>query len=692
MATEDLKTALLIAIQTTGEERVAKLRQSLLDLGISADKAEELARGLDTELTQIANSAGQAEKKSLDLVTALKTVAGAAIVREFFQVNASFESMQKSLELVTGNSASAAQEMAFVRGEANRLGIEVGSAAASYVNLAASAKGTNLEGAATREIWSAVVGTMAALGKSSADVEGAITQLGQGISKGRFELEDLKSIAERIPGFFKLFADQLGVTTEELFAMISAGELTADKLPQLAEALQKLAGDGGVDSANASLARLKNTWTDVQLSLGQTGGLEAMTTFIKGATVAIAGLWEFVELTGKSIGNLFYTITSGDFSGYQTRQKQAMAEAKADLDKVIESAFGVKSGLEKAGDAGAKAGNQISSAIQTVVLQGPELAKAWESVTKRIESAANATKVEYDLRAANIKLAVEEQRTIYELAKAKGDDAAARAAKIKIVELEIQLSKLNAQADLAGAEASLAAARAKLEQARASGANTEAMQQELRAAELRVEAAKIGVRITDEQASRARALASATDSVRASNVSAAGSFTQFTEGAELATTATHAMADAEQRLLDIRSAANAARQQGGTTSWEYLLGQRGIELTSAQLDAFKAQIQSVSEYLRGTFDGQIVDSTYLIEEAIRRTVELVKAGTSGATSRTGQASGAAGATATSSTATRPATMSGGITININGPIIGGNKEQLARDLQPALEKISRLRS
>lgn len=675
--TQDLKTALTIALQTQGEERVAKLREALIGLGISADKSEELAGGLDNELRDIANSAGTAEKKSIDLVTALKTLAGAAIVREFFQVNAQFESMQRTLTLVTGSSAAAAQEMAFVKAEANRLGIETASAAASYVNLAASAKGTNLEGAATRQIWSAVVGTMAALGKSSADVEGAITQLGQGISKGRFELEDLKSIAERIPGFFKLFADQLGVTTEELFDMISAGELTADKLPQLAEALQKVAGPDGVEGANASLARLKNAWTDVQLSLGETGGLAAMTTFLKGATVAVATLWEGFEFLGRTVANVAYTLTSLDFAGYRARQKESLDAARGDVSKVIEAMFGAKQAADTAGAAGQQAGQAMAAGARQASVD-------YKALGDEIKAAAAAQSAEVGLAQMQTKLGIEQQRTLYEVAKAKGDVAGQTAAKNKISELEIELSRLQAQAAVAEATASLELAQAKYQEALAKNENVAAAEAELTAAGYTYAAKSAQADITEELISRTGELTKATASATTNTFDATGATLGYSAAVGQATTQVEALAEMEEHLADIRDRANAARQQGGSSSWEYILGSRGIELSTEQLRAFKDQIESVHEYLRGTFDGQVVSSTYLLEEAIRRTVDLVSRGDN-APPQT--ASGGTGGGRTSGGSAIPAASAGGVTVIVQGDVL--DVEALARKINPELTRLNR---
>jgi tape measure domain-containing protein len=336
-----------------------------------------------------------------------------------------------------------------------------------------------------------------------------------------------------------------------------------------------------------------------------------------------------------------------------------------------------KSWQRGAGDMG-----RLNEKIEVAALAGKDLAEAYKSLIPQIEAASRVVRLEYDLKAANNRLAIEEQRTILEVARAKGDDVAARAAKIKIAELEIEQARLNAQADLASAEASLSAARAKLEQARASGVNVGAMQEELRAAELRVEAAKVSIKIVDEQSNRAKALANATDNVTRSNIGAASSFGQFAEGASIAGDAVNDLADAEQRLLDIRNAANAARQQGGSTPWEYLLGKNGVDLSVDQLAAFKSQIEGVYKYVSGTFDGKTVDQSYLLDEAIRRTLESVK--------RSGQSTGGI-STPTAAPAAPVTSASGsGITIIVQGDAL--DIDGLAYKLRPALARADRLRS
>lgn len=244
----------------------AKAEKGIIDLKTRLNEERGAAKDAAERTKEVGNAAEKAGKQSDEgavgvgsLVRGMKALAAAAVVREFVQANASMEAMTKSLELVTGSSESAKREMAFIRAEAARLGLEVGSAANSYLQLAASAKGTVLEGQASREIWSAVAESMARLGKTSAETDGALLAISQMMSKGVVSAEELRGqLGERLPGAFQVAAKAIGVSTQELGKMLEQGQILAsDFLPKFASELRKVGGGGGeVDTFNANINRL----------------------------------------------------------------------------------------------------------------------------------------------------------------------------------------------------------------------------------------------------------------------------------------------------------------------------------------------------------------------------------------------------------------------------------------------------
>jgi tape measure domain-containing protein len=346
---QDLKVGIKITAdgkQAVGE--VSRVNSAIGDIGESAPGARKTADAID----QVGDSSAKARDRVDTLATGLKALAGAAVVREFISANASIESIGASLEAVTGSAESAAAEMAFIRNEAMRLGVETAEAARSFLTLAAATKGTNLEGQATRDIWSAVAGRMTQLGATSADVAGAMTQLAQGASKGKFELEDLKSIAERIPGFFSTFAKAIGVTNERFFEMVSAGEITADLLPKLAGALGGAGGE--INTFNATLGRMKNALTEVATSIGDTGIFDAL-TFTMGK---LAGALSYATLGFKGMA----AAIKGDQATFNKLSDQA-EQVKNRLFGIGDGAKQAKAEMQAWGGASEKAADQVARSL-----------------------------------------------------------------------------------------------------------------------------------------------------------------------------------------------------------------------------------------------------------------------------------------------------------------------------------------
>lgn len=283
----------------------------------------------------------------------LGVAAAIQAAKSFLDANSSLERMTLAFGDITGSADGARKEIAFLREEANRLGIEFDAAGKSYLTLAAATKGTTLEGQATRDIWSQVVGVMSRLGATSADIEGAMTQLAQGASKGKFELEDLKSIAERIPGFFKKAAEAIGVTVEQFYEMVSAGQITADLMPKIAAGLGAV--DGNVNTFSANWARLVSSMKEAFTAFNDVLPVFDLISFALGK---VAQGLRVVSASLKVVKEAF-AGTRGD--------AQAAAESWLNSAK---SLFGIKTAsdsakksMDDAGEAGAVAGDKIASGM-----------------------------------------------------------------------------------------------------------------------------------------------------------------------------------------------------------------------------------------------------------------------------------------------------------------------------------------
>lgn len=207
-----------------------------------------------------------------------KALGGAAIASE---------QLQKKLQFATGSVAGAQSAMQFASETANSLGLNAVKAADGFATIAASAKGTAIEGETTREIFLGISQASAALSLSAEDSAGALLAISQMISKGAVSAEELKQqLGERLPGAFQIAARSIGKTTEELGDMLKAGEVMSDDfLPKFAQELQNTFGGAALESSNtltASINKMQNRWNELLIVLAETGIISAVTRLIDG--------------------------------------------------------------------------------------------------------------------------------------------------------------------------------------------------------------------------------------------------------------------------------------------------------------------------------------------------------------------------------------------------------------------------
>lgn len=219
------------------------------------------------------------------------------------------ERLNNTLKVATGSTQAATQEIAFLRQESEKLGLQFATTADQYAKLAAASKDTALQGQATRDIFLAVSKASTVLGLSAAETGGALNAIQQMISKGTVSAEELRGqLGERLPGAFQMAARSIGVTTQELGKMLEQGQLTADRLlPALAAELEKTFGAQAQQAAqglNAKINRLDNSFTDLKTSIGQTGLIDLFSGGINAATKLVNFINNSVIPAVKSIGQV----------------------------------------------------------------------------------------------------------------------------------------------------------------------------------------------------------------------------------------------------------------------------------------------------------------------------------------------------------------------------------------------------
>lgn len=200
----------------------------------------------------------------------------ALVVRQLFNATAAMEGIEVALGAVTREGQTTADVMAFLRGEANRLGFDFESSALEYAKLAAAG---NALGSTTQEIQDIFIAAQEAsrvFNLSVADTAGVLKAFTQILSKGKVTAEELRNqLGDRLPAAVPIFAKALGVTTQELGQMLEKGEILAKTaLPLFAKELRKTFAKqipAASRSLTAVLNRTKTALFEFSAALGKSG-------------------------------------------------------------------------------------------------------------------------------------------------------------------------------------------------------------------------------------------------------------------------------------------------------------------------------------------------------------------------------------------------------------------------------------
>lgn len=255
----------------------SQLNRALVDGENAADKFEA--------------GIGRAKSGLSSFTGVLAGVSAAVVAKELLDAGLAAERMSNSLLAATGSINQSRVEMNYISQEADRLGLNLETVGQGYVKLAASARGTVLEGQATRDVFTAIAEASTALSLSADETSGAVTAVSQMLSKGKVSAEELRGqLGERLPGAFQVAARAMNVTTAEFDEMLKKGEVVAtDFLPRFAAELRRTYSGQlttAIHSTQAEINRFNNELFRTKAALaesflpGFTEGLKVARPFL----------------------------------------------------------------------------------------------------------------------------------------------------------------------------------------------------------------------------------------------------------------------------------------------------------------------------------------------------------------------------------------------------------------------------
>lgn len=244
--------------------------------------------------------------------------AGIEVIRGAVQATETLAGVSSRLNVAFGgDQGKAADELAFIRREAERLGVTFTDLATEYSKFAVATKGTKLEGKATRDVFIGIAEAARVNRASQEDLQGVFKALTQIVSKGAVQLEELKGqLGDRLPGAVQIMADALGITTAELIKMTEAGELSSEALIPFAEELKTRFSVGlpeAVAATSAELGRLQNAAFNALLIFNQGGFADGFNKFVRTLTEVLnsADFEAFASRAGAAMGQFFEFLAFG---------------------------------------------------------------------------------------------------------------------------------------------------------------------------------------------------------------------------------------------------------------------------------------------------------------------------------------------------------------------------------------------
>ena len=254
---------------------------------------------------------------------------GAALLyagKSILDAQIELQRLEQSYKSVFGESAAA--QLRAVYEQTDRVGLNFFKTAEAAKSFFAAGQGTTLT-TELDDIFKAVTNAGAALQLSTEQVNGTFIALGQMISKGKVQAEELRGqLGERLPGAFQMAAKAMGMTTAELDKFMADGKLTAeDLLPKLAKVLQEVyakSAENAANTAQGAINRMSTEWTLFKANVVDSGPMVAMinavTDALKGQNEEAARRKEIASIDAKleSAGERKSPQVSFDDSGEAT--------------------------------------------------------------------------------------------------------------------------------------------------------------------------------------------------------------------------------------------------------------------------------------------------------------------------------------------------------------------------------------
>ncbi|EFC2895875.1 tape measure protein [Escherichia coli] len=289
---------------------LAKLNQSLRET-LNKLRSQTKATSINNTSDAFNNLASNAIKLSgafysvMGALNAYKAIMNAGLKRD---------SAQRAAKFVLGDKASEAET--FIRGLADKTGLNISEGLSSYAKFAAGAQGS-MSQEQTQELFGNATAMSRLMGLSNDELNGILKAFEQMASKGKIQAEELRGqLGDRMAGAFKLFAEALGMTATELDKAMKDGKiLSSDTLPKVAKQMGLMIDKAGgwaevAKSTQTALGKLANNWDDTLVRVFS-GSQDELNGFLSSMSSLLSEMGMSSSIAGDAIGGLIDMLKAG---------------------------------------------------------------------------------------------------------------------------------------------------------------------------------------------------------------------------------------------------------------------------------------------------------------------------------------------------------------------------------------------
>ncbi|MCG4411795.1 tape measure protein [Escherichia coli] len=289
---------------------LAKLNQSLRET-LNKLRSQTKATSISNTSDAFNNLASNAIKLSgafysvMGALNAYKAIMNAGLKRD---------SAQRAAKFVLGDKASEAET--FIRGLADKTGLNISEGLSSYAKFAAGAQGS-MSQEQTQELFGNATAMSRLMGLSNDELNGILKAFEQMASKGKIQAEELRGqLGDRMAGAFKLFAEALGMTAAELDKAMKDGKiLSSDTLPKVAKQMGLMIDKAGgwaevAKSTQTALGKLANNWDDTMVKIFS-GSQDELNGFLSSLSNLLSEMGMSSSIAGDAIGGLIDMLKAG---------------------------------------------------------------------------------------------------------------------------------------------------------------------------------------------------------------------------------------------------------------------------------------------------------------------------------------------------------------------------------------------